>query len=70
MQKHHSTLQVLAMVLSASLGTVLMGYQMGVYGTLIDIIHIEFKLNSNNDGLITAMVPLGAMIGALLCKFC
>ena len=68
MQKHHSTLYVLSMVMSSALGTVLMGYQMGVYGTLQDIIHLEFNIPSSTDGLVTAIVPIGAMLGSMLCN--
>ena len=66
MQIHHSTLKVLMMVLSATTGTLLMGYMMGVYNTLSG--NIEVLIPNAKENLITAIVPLGAMFGCIICN--
>ncbi len=68
MQRHHSTVSILLQVLSATMGTVLMGYQMGVYNSTSDVVDIEFNLHKSNQAIITAIVPIGAMLGALFCN--
>lgn len=68
MQRHHSTFSILVQVLIASMGTVLMGYQMGVYNTTSEIVNIVFQLDSDIQPLVTAIVPIGGMFGALFCN--
>jgi len=73
MQKHKSTTQVIMMVLNVTMGTVLMGYLMGVYNLNIDNLDILYNIKDTNQpfyhGLITSVIPFGAMLGAILNSF-
>ena len=61
------------MVINVTMGTVLMGYIMGVYNLNIDNIDILYQFKESEksfyNGLITSVIPFGAMIGAILNSF-
>jgi len=61
------------MVLNVTMGTLLMGYLMGVYNLNIDNLDILYKIDDSDKsfyhGLITSVVPFGAMLGAILNSF-
>jgi hypothetical protein len=57
------------MSLNCVLGSFLFGYEMMIMGCLQPLIRIYNKLNDHNEpihiGLITAALPLGALVGKL-----
>ena len=61
------------MVINVTMGTVLMGYLMGVYNLNIDNLDILYTISDKDKsfyhGLITSVIPFGAMIGAIINAF-
>ncbi|EGR28024.1 major facilitator superfamily protein, putative [Ichthyophthirius multifiliis] len=67
--KHKSTLQITLITLSSCLGSLYIGYQIGVFSLASDTTFIVFKTSQENialyQALLTCFIPLGASVGSL-----
>jgi MFS transporter, SP family, arabinose:H+ symporter len=69
LNSYRSYVYVLIMTLNANFGALLFGYLMSVYSPLQDFFAVLYDWSSSekdsNNGIITAIMPIGAVIGAL-----
>ena len=70
LNSYRSYIYVLLMTLNANIGALLFGYLMSVYNPLQDFFAELYSWDSgekdSNNGIITAIMPIGAVVGALV----